>query len=331
MILQKVSSRVLVISPNAQAAYGGILADANLTVVQRADASTVFSAKPSNRTDMNMIGKGGDFATNDNITAWDTDGTLKTEGDTFVLGWMLAFIFGQDTASGAGPYTHAFTIPQAIATMPCTTVYVSESTSAQRKFQDMSAKSLSLTVPERGSLSVSLDMVGTGRWTPGAMNAVPALTQPAYLLGSDMIVTITPAAGAPVSFSGRQKGLSIKIDRGTTPFQSSGDGLYAGSNATGDVKFSVDLTIAAQATEDVNTWFEAGTRCAVSIATNPANQYQVGFTFPNVRIKANKVGQSGNVVTWALSWDETTSINNGAQLAISAFIINATPIYLVPA
>lgn len=329
--MQKQSSRNIVLSPNSQVAYGGVLADANLTTRQRADSSTVFQVKPSNRTDKMMIGKGSEWATDDQITAWDVDGTVKGDGDVFLTGWMLAFIFGQEVVTGAGPYTHNFTLPAVTATMPCTTIYVEETAAVHRKLQDLSAKSFSLSVPERGALSIALDMVGTGRWTPGSMGALPALIQAIYLLGSDMQVTITPTAGAAVPFVGRQKGLSIKVDRGTSPFQSSGDGLYSGSNVSGDGKFSVDLTVAAQATDDVNGWFEAGTRCAVTIQTNPANTYQLGFSFPSVRIKANKVANANNVVTWALSWDETTTISVGATSAMSAFIINNTPAYLIPA
>lgn len=329
--MQKQSSRNLVISPNSQIAYGGVLADLNLTTRQRADTSTGFSPKPTNRTDKMMIGKGSEWATDDQITSWDVDGTIKSEADIFLLGWMLAFIFGQEVVTGAGPYNHAFTLPSVTSTMPCTTIYVEETAAVHRKVQDMSAKAFSLSVPERGALNCSLDMVGTGRWTPGSMAALPALVQAIYLLGSDMQVTITPTAGVAVPFVGRQKGLTLKVERGTMPFQSSGDGLYAASNVSGDGKFSVDLTIAANAVDDVNGWFEAGTRCAVTIATNPANTYQVGFTFPSVRIKANKLANASGTVTWALSWDETTTVSVGGASAISAFVLNNTTAYLIPA
>jgi hypothetical protein len=332
LVLQRTSNRSIVLSANQQAAYGGVLADAALTQRQRIDASSVFSVKPSNRTDKNMVGKGTEFATNDQITAWDTDGTIKSVADVWFIGWALALLFGQDTATGAGPYTHNYSVPQVTATMPCTTVYVEETNDVKRKFQDMSMKSVSIDVPERGDITVSADMCGTGRWTEGAMAAgPPALLLPAYLLASDILVSITPTAGALESFVGRQKGISIKLDRGTAPFQSSGDGLFAGSNACGDAKFSVDLTIAANSVDDVNGWFENGTRCAITIATNPANPLQLSFTWPSVRFKANKVGNTNNVTTWALSFDETTSLQVGATAAISAFVINNTAAYLIPA
>lgn len=331
--MQKQSSRNLVLSVNAQAAYGGVLADAALTVRQRFDPSSVFEAKATNRTDKAMAGKGTEFATDDTITAWDTSGTIKSDASTFLLGWMLALMFGQETVTGAGPYTHNFTVPAISATMPPTTIYVEETNDVKRKFADMAAKSLSIDVPERGAVSASLDLVGTGKWYAGAMGALPALIQALYLLGSDVLVTITPAGQgqAAVPFSGRQKGVSIKMDRGSAPYQASGDGLNAGSVASGDTKFSLDLTVAALAVDDVNGWFESGIRLSITVATVNTLNYRFGFTFPSARVKANKVTNTESKVTWAISFDETTCIQVGAQAAISAFVINDTPAYLTPA
>jgi len=160
---------------------------------------------------------------------------------------------------------------------------------------------------------------------------VPPLVALAYLLASDVTVSITPTAGALVSFVGRQKGISIKIDRGTAPFQSSGDGLYAKSNANNEAKFSVDLTLAANVTDEVNGWFEAGTRCSVVIAGNSGASATWSMTFASARMKANKVSNTNGVVTWALSFDETSTIQVGATPAIAAQVINAVPAYLIPA
>lgn len=332
LVLQKSSNRVIVLSANAQANYGEVLADAALTQTQRFDVSSGFAPKNTNRTDKHMAGKGTEFATDDQIVAWDTDGSLKASADAWLLGWALALIFGNDTATGAGPYTHNFTMLETTPTMPATTVYVQETAAVARKFNDMSAKSLSLNIPERGAISLSVDLVGTGQWTEGVMIAgVPALTALAYLLASDVTVAITPVAGALVSFVGRQRGISLKIDRGTAPFQSSGDGLTARSNANNEARFSADLTLAANVTDEVNGWFESGTRCNVAIAGNSGAAAQFSFTFASARMKANKVSNSNGVVTWALSFDETTTIQVGATPAIAATVVNAVPAYLIPA
>jgi hypothetical protein len=137
-------------------------------------------------------------------------------------------------------------------------------------------------------------------------------------------ITATPTT----SFVGRQKGLSIKLDRQSKPFQSSGDGLYSGSVASGQGKFSIDVTIAAQATDDVNGWFENQAQLAISIFTNPAQTYQMGFTFPAAYVKANKLGNTEDKVMWQLSFDETTCLQVGGAAAISGFVICDLPALL---
>lgn len=330
--MQKQSSRNLILSPNSQIAYGGVLADAKFTTRQRFDPSTVFEHDATFRSDNAASGKGSEWATDSQITSWDGKGTIKAEADAFLMGWMMALTFGQEVVTGAGPYTHTFSVPNITATMPCTTLYVEETNDVKFKLPDMAAAKLSLTVPERGSISASLDMVGTGRRIAGAMvAALPALVPAIYLLGSDFVATITPAAGDAVPFSGRQKSLSITLDRGSSAFKASGDGLTAGSVASGAGKFSVDLTVAAEATDDVNGWFESQTALAITLATNPALTYQMGFTFPLAYAKANKLGNTEDKVMWALQFDETTCLQSGAQAAISGFVINDTAAYLTPA
>ncbi len=331
--MQKQSARNLVLSNNTQIANGGILADAALTLRQRFDPSTVFEKTASFRTDKMDAGKGTEWATSQQITSWDVKGTLKAEADAALLGWMLSLCFGQEVVTGAAaPYTHTFTVPSITATMPVTTIYVEETTGVKFKLQDMAVSSVSLQVPERGAITASADVVGTGRWTPGPMiAALPALVAADYLLGSDFTVNITPAAGALTPFSGRQKSLSIKLDRQATPFKASGDGLYAGSVASGMGKFSLSVTIAAQATDDVNGWFENNTALAISVATNPAQTFQLGFNFPAAYVKASKLGNVEDKVMWQLELDETTCLQVGNASAISAFVINNTPAYLIGA
>jgi hypothetical protein len=211
LFLQKQASRLLVLSPKVQTTWGTALADTALTVSQRFNPSTVFSMVRSNRTDQMAAGKGSEFATNQQTTAWDVKGTLQSEADSFLLGWMFALIFGQETDTGAGPYTHTFTIPNVTATMPATTIYIQETADQKYHLIDMSASSLSLTVPERGSVSASLDMVGTGKWNATAFSgSLPALVAANYLLGSDIQVSITPSGGSLASFIGRTKALTSR-------------------------------------------------------------------------------------------------------------------------
>jgi hypothetical protein len=450
--MQKQAARNLVLSPKIQLAWGEYLDDAAMTLRQRFNPSTVFTKEPSRRSDQMAAGKGSEFATNSQLTAWDTKGTLTSEADAELLGWMLALLFGVEVVTGVapGPYTHTFSIPLINATMPPTTIYVEETADQHFKLCDMAASSLSLTVPERGAITSALDMVGTGRSAAGDFSTeLPALVAANYLLGSDMQITVAPAitipsaiaaivaasviastasvnakntftlgagnllsgslgytvgAGSPgtvvlggtpitlaaavialnadngfkttnsltasavgtnlvitgstgsagsatintvtgttlqvtmpayaapaVPFVGRQKGLSVKVDRQAKPFQSSGEGLYSSSVASGQAKFSVDFTIAADEVDDVNGWFEQQIPLAITVATDPTKTYQVGFTFPLAYAKSSKLGNAEDKVMWALSFDETSCLQSGATPAISAFVINNTPAYLIGA
>jgi hypothetical protein len=395
--MQKQAARNLVLSTKVQTTWGEYLADAYLTLRQRFNPSTVFTKEPARRSDQMAAGKGTEFATNTQVTAWDTKGTITSEADAELLGWMLAMLFGIDTATGSGaPYTHNFTIPLINATMPATTIYVEETADQKFEYCDMAASSLSLTVPERGAITAALDMVGTGRWklyTLSTMPTTPALVAANYLMGSDVQVTINlppvgfsgtstsgsttiasvssiaglaygqfvTGSGVPSNttilsasgtsvvlsnaaiasgtttfsavtstpFVGRQHGLSIKIDRQAKPFQSSGEGLYSASVASGITKFSVDFTIAANETDDVNQWFETQEQLSITIATNPLNTYQMSFTFPLAYVKANKLTNTEDKVMWALSFDETSCVQSGSTPAIGAMAITNTPAYLV--
>jgi hypothetical protein len=82
-------------------------------------------------------------------------------------------------------------------------------------------------------------------------------------------------------------------------------------------------------TDDVNGWFQNNTQLSISLATNPALTYQMGFNFPAAYVKANKLGNVEDKVMWQLSFDETTCIASGATAAISAFNIDAQAAWLV--
>jgi hypothetical protein len=333
--LQKQSGRNLVVSANSQAAYGGCLADANLTRRLQFDASSVMEKTPDYASDQKDVGKGTEFATNGEIVGWSTKQTLKKDADAWYMGWVMAFLFGQSVDSGAGPYRHAYTFPNINATLEPTTVYCEETNDVKYKVPDITIGALTLNIPARGRISTSVDLLGTGRWVPGAMAggppALPALAAADYLKGSDMFLNILPAGGGNVLFNGRMRSGTAKLSNQSAPFESVGDGLYAGSVNSGIRKHSLDVQIAAQQADDVNGWFESGTLLNVSLATNPALANQLGLNWPAARVKANKLGNDKDLVIWGLSLDETTCYAQGGNPAVSAYVINGQAAYLIPA
>jgi hypothetical protein len=331
--MQKQTARNMVLSPNAQAAYGGVIADANLSYLASFDPSTYFQTSDMRYDDAGSIGHGTDFATASVRTGWMTSASIKGKGgiDSWLLGYMMALVFGTDVVTGPGPYLHTFAINMATSLAACTTVYVEDTDDVHRKFPDMAAKSIQIDIPERGVIQASLDMVGTGRFVPGSFStALPGVMAKTFLLGSDVQVTITPQGVGAVSFVGRTSGLSFKMDRGTKQFQSAGDGLTAGSVQYGTLGFGVDMTLMAQATDDVNGWFENGIPLSVKVATNPANAQQLILNFPLAMVKARKLGNKDNLVAYSLSFDQSTILQSGITPALSASIINTCAAYLLP-
>jgi hypothetical protein len=334
MSMQKQSGRNLVISPYAQAAYGGVLADDKLIRRLQFDSGSVLELAISRRSDQADAGKGTEFATNGQPTDRDTKMSLKREAEAWWMGWMQSFLFGQKITTGAGPYRHTSTFPNINSTLVPTSVYVEETADIHYKAPDICVSSLSLSIPSRGALMATLELMGTGRKIPGSMGALPDLPvlAPAdYLLGSDMKLNITPSGGGVTPFAGRLRSATVKLDNQGSPFKSVGDGLNSGSVNSGQRKHSLDLQIAALPADDINGWFENDIELAISLGTDPALLNQVGFSWPAAHVKANKLGNDGELVVWGVSLDETTCYQKAGVAAVSMYTVNGVADYLMAA
>src|ERR1039457_6537417 len=121
---QPKSLRNLVLSANRQLAWNTALADAALTQRQRFDGGAIIELTPTRRSDIDAAGKGTAFATNGQVTSFDTKlSGLKFEGAPWILGFLCAFLMGKETVTGAAaPYTHAFAFDESTRTaVPTTT------------------------------------------------------------------------------------------------------------------------------------------------------------------------------------------------------------------
>jgi hypothetical protein len=328
---QKKSARNLVLSPNMQAAVGGLLADAALTHRQRFDGSAILELLQSRRSDKEMSGRGTQFATDGQPAGWDTKFSFKAELDAWLAAWAFDFAMGADTVSGAAPYTHAIAFDDTTTQAPTTTLYLEDTAAVKYKVPDMAVSDLTLTIPERGACSLETAFVGTGRWTLGAMVAgPPALAASNYLLGSDCVFSIGPV-GDSVSVLGRHLSTTLKISTGVVNHVAPGGGLYGIFMRRGLWKFSLQTTIAAMATDDIWTLLENDTPSALSWNINSGAQAQLAISMPLVHMKAAKLGVNGNMVIWSIEADETTSFYaNGAQ-PLSVSVVNSVAQYLVPA
>lgn len=329
--LQRSSARNLVLSPNKQLAVNGLLADAKLTYRQRFNADATHELTQTRRSDKEMAGKGSEFATNGQLTGWDSKVDFKIDLEPRIAGMLLAFVMGKDTVTGvADPYTHSFGFDQSTDNAPLTNIYVEDTNDVKLKLQDMALASLSFAFPAHGPIEATTAWMGTGQRTPGAMAALPALATAEYLLGNDMQFSMGPV-GTPVSMVGRFMSGTLKIENGATAHKAPGGGLFGLNMRRGAYKFSLDAVIAASDTDDIFTILENDTAQGITLATNPTLAHQLKFGFPAAHLKASKVGVSGSMVIWNISLDDTTCYDVAGAGGMTASVLNAEATYLVGA
>jgi hypothetical protein len=325
------TARNLVLSANSQAAWNETMADAALTRRQRFDGSAILSLTPTRRTDQGYAGKGTAFATNGQVTSWDTklDG-FKADLSDFLVGWLFAFCMGKDTVTGAGPYTHSFAFDESTRSAVATNVYMEDTAAVHYKLPDMCVNDITLAINEIGAISAEMSMMGTGRMTMGSMATLPAIPAETYLLGSDAAVTFGPV-GSTASFIGRVMNATFKLDNQLTVHRAPGGGLYGIFVRKGNPKFSLSTTIAAKDTDDVFTLLQNDTASSYSLAVNSGASAQLTVTIPQAHLKTTKLGFDGEMVVWQIEADETSCYDVSGAPPITAQVINGVPTYLVTA
>ncbi|MDR3723265.1 MAG: phage tail tube protein [Terracidiphilus sp.] len=329
------SARNLVLSTNSQLVWNTALADAALTMRQRFDGSAVVETSPTRRSDIDYAGKGTAFATNGQVTSFDTKlSGLKHEASPASVGWALAFLMGHETVVGANaPYTHTLTFDESTRTAVPTTVYVEDTEDLHYKCPDMCVNDVTLTINDIGAIMVESNLIGTGRKINGSMAAIPALAAESYILGSDAVPTFGPV-GAPAAFTGRLMSATFKFENQLAVHKAPGGGQYGIFVRKGNPKFSFNATIAAKDADDVYTLFENDTDSAFAVNANSGAAAQLGISVPHVHLKTTKLGFDGEMVVWQIEGDETTCYAvPGAPMTppISVSVVNGVPAYLVGA
>ena len=327
---QRKSNRNLVLAANKQAAPSGLFADAAFVRRQEFDGTSVPDLTVMRRDNQKMAGKGTQFGTSSIITGWDSKFPFKADADDWLLGWALAFVFGSDVVTGvAAPYLHTFSFDQSTDDCPLTNVYFDDSTATKYKLQDMAVSDLTITIPKSGLISLDFTMVGTGRWTDGALANLPV--PPAtfrYLLGSDAIFSLGLAGVALTPFDGRHQSTTIKIATGATKYSASGGGLFGIKVIRGSLSFSISTNVAVSEVDDVRTLLTNDTMAAMSFAVNSGAQATLNIGVPNFKLKANKLGFDGEMEVWNFTADQTTVLAVAGAAPINVTLANSVPSYL---
>lgn len=318
---QKVTARNLVLSANKQIAYNTATAGASMTRRQKFDGSAIAELKQTRYSDKAMAGKGTEFATQGVLTGWDSAFSFKAGLDDWLAGWALAFAMGKDIVTGVGPYVHTISFDETTTQAPAASVYLQDTNDVCQTLIDMGISDLTITIPARGPIQIDISLIGTGYWTDGVIGALPVLPASlAYLLGSDTVFSIG-AHGAVTSKIGRHMSSTIKISTGVKSHLAPGLGLYGAFPLTGLRKVSFQTTIAATSADDMRVIFNTDLLREVNWTTTSGTSI-LNLDIPYCKLKANKLGASGNMVVWQIEADETTIFNQAGSGVLTAAVTN---------
>lgn len=322
--------RTLVLSEKRQAAWNGALVAADLTRSQRFDGAATLDFTPGRRSDQMYSGKNSWFATNGQITDIELKlSGLKSELSPWLAGWLFAFGMGKETVTGvATPFTHVCNFDQSTRQAVATSVYLKDTDDLAYTLIDMALNDFTLTITDKGAVTADYNLIGTGRYTLGALAVDPTVPDEDYILGSDADFLWGPV-GAPVSILGRHTSTTFKVDHQLIAHRATGLGLNAGFIRKGDPKFSFQSTVAAKDTDDVFANMINNVQTAVRIPIISGASATLTIDVPAANLKTTKMGFDGDMTIWNIEFDETTCYQEAGVQPITATIINDVPAYLL--
>lgn len=321
--------RALLLSSNKQTTFGTALADAAMIYRSRFDGGGMWVRTAQDYfSDAERAGKGHPWPTVRQPIAIDTAFGGQFDLDDFLAGFLPAFLLHKVVTTGVGPYTHTFTFEQATRIAPVSTIYAEDLAAQQIKYSDVVLTSLTISGSERGPLQVSFEAVGSGKRATDPVTLV-ALPTPVYLLGNDTDILIgAPAAAA--SIKERVRGWSVTFTNGVTMHRAPGGGLYPTFAKIGLQRVSVQLSIAAKDTEDIETLFINNTLQELQINTNSGAAGQLNMKILNLRFLAEPAAE-GIEKIWNLSADGGRDVTKGAGNYVEVVAINSQATFLVAA
>lgn len=326
---QNVRFRNFVISPNTQAAFGTVLADAALT--RRSpllDPAAFATLTKQFWSDANYTGKGHDWPTVRSKTQQDVAFQQNTPVTAWLAGWLAAFGLGAVTTTGAGPnYTHTCKFIQAANQPPITTIYTEDTADVKTKWLDMAITKASFTGPANGPLMCNYSMVGSGHFADGAMTTLPTLPTEALILGSDTDILIG-APGSAASIKDRVRSWQVDIDNALEVKRSPGGGMYAANITIGAQRPTLKMTVAAKDADDLRGFFINDTLLEVQINTNSGAAAIFNIKFPGLYLSAAPMGVDGKEIVYQLETDQNSVIKSGANDPIEIDVTNAQTAYL---
>jgi hypothetical protein len=321
--------RTLALSPNKQAAFNTALVPGAFSWLQRFDGNATFDPDQDRRSDKEYAGKNSWWATNGQITRTGLKvNGLRSELTPRLAAWLCAYCMGKVVTSGSdAPYSHIFTFDQSTRQAPVTSIYLEDTDDLKYTMADAVVSDFTWTIPQNGSITADYNLLGTGRYTQGAMEALPALADEDYFLGSDADL-LWGNVGAATSTLGRLQQATLKVDHQHIDHRATGIGLNAGFIRKGDPKFDLQLSIYTKDTDDVFTRQVNNTKTAIAINVPISANESLAISVPSANIKTTKMGWDGDATIWQVELDETTCYLSGGAQPLTITITSSDPSFL---
>jgi hypothetical protein len=325
-------ARNLVLSANTQLAWNTALGDAAMTYRQRFDGAAILERTITRRSDIDYAGRGTAFATNGQITAYDTKFTgLKHELSPWLAGWLCSLLMGKETVTGTGsPYTHTFTFDESTRTAQKTTLYVEDTADVHYLVPDMAVDEVTFTIKDIGAVMAEASLVGTGYQTTHTLTTLPAAPTETYLLNSDAALNFGPV-GSTAPFIGRHMETTFKLQNQLVVHRGPGSGLYGVFVRKGNPKFSLTTTFAAKNVDDIYTLYENDTASDYELSISSGAAAQMTISIPQLHLKTTKLGLDGDMIVWQVENDESTNYQAAGVPPVTITVTNSLAAYLIGA
>jgi len=324
--------REVVLTAKKKTTYGGgALADAEFTYTARVNEGDLLATIGKEyHSDVSMAGKGHPWPTERQEIARELSISGSMQVDGFLAGWLTTLMLKKTTKTGVGPYTWTSIFEQTTRIAPVTDLYFKDTADILWKALDLVMTQLTISGGDRGPLTASFTLVGSGRHADDPLTATPALPTRALLLGSDTSILLgAPAAAAAIDI-GRRRTWEISFNDGSYHRRAPGGGLYGVQANIGLQRCGVRVTIAAKAVDDLRTLMIADTLQELQINTNSGANAQLNVKFLNLKFPPRAPSIDNGEVVWSLEAGEQ-DILKGAGNLVEVVAINDEANHLVAA
>jgi len=343
--------RLLVLSKLKQTNFATILTDGNLQSGKRISPEAPLFAQPDIQrwTNRDLSMKGHDYATQMQQVQVDLADSLPLVGDSWLLGWAFAMAMGKVTSSqpnaGGAPTAWQHIIePLDPSTdgkdLPVTTIYteVANVAGLKRRIKSVHVRGITLEYPPSAPLRLSVDLVGSGEITTGALASPPSLMTLVPLMSNNMAFLYgTQAAPADITTEivrGSVKlGFSWNLDDENA--RHPGGGLYRSRAWEGRPDITLEFQrLVDDAAATPHDEFLADTIREVKFTvTGPliaaSEFHKIEVRGLAVVPEAVKVGQSGDKSVYQYTVGPTHWLKQGAADVINVTVENLETSYLV--